>query len=144
MHEWLLLNYKIPPQPTSSRVYVWRKLKKLGALLLLDAIWILPCTARTLEQFQWLAAEIIELGGVAHVWKSSAALNGQEESLIQQFNQQVDVAYEALWNEINPKDTDLTALSRKYQQIQQQDYFQSHVGKRVKEALLAARGGYES
>lgn len=141
MHDWLLLNYKIPPQPTSSRVYVWRKLKKLGAVLLLDAIWILPGTARTLEQFQWLAAEIIELGGEAHVWKSNAIISGQEEALIQQFNEQADASYEDLWNEINQEDADLTTLSRKYQQLRQQDYFQSEIGKRVKEALLAARGG---
>jgi hypothetical protein len=141
LHVWLLLNYKIPPQPTSSRVYVWRKLKKLGAILLLDAIWVLPNTARVLEQFQWLAAEIIELGGEAHVWKSNAILSGQEEFLIQQFNRQADAAFEDLLNEINQEDADLTALSRKFQQLRQQDYFQSEVGKRVKEILLAARGG---
>jgi hypothetical protein len=142
LHDWLLLNYKIPPQPTSSRVYVWRKLKKLGAVLLLDSMWVLPSTVRTVEQFQWLAAEIIELGGEAHVWKSNAVLSGQEEALIQQFNQQADDAYEALWNEISQEDADLTTHSRKYQQLQQQDYFQSEIGKKVKEALLAARGGY--
>ncbi|TVY04012.1 Chromate resistance protein ChrB [Paenibacillus cremeus] len=141
MHEWLLLSYKIPRQPTTPRVYVWRKLKKLAAILVFDAIWVLPYTSRSFEQFQWLAAEIIELGGKAHVWKSSAVLSGQEEALIQQFTQQTDSAYEEIWNAIQLKDADLNVLSRKYQQIMQHDHFQSIIGKKVREALLASRGG---
>ena len=27
---WMLLVYNVPNKPTSSRLYVWRKLKKLG------------------------------------------------------------------------------------------------------------------
>jgi hypothetical protein len=47
------------------RVYIWRKLKRLGAVLFQDAVRVLPNAARTLEQFQWLAAEIVEMGGEA-------------------------------------------------------------------------------
>ena len=39
---WVLLDYKIPREPTASRAMVWRKLKRLGALLLHDAVWVLP------------------------------------------------------------------------------------------------------
>lgn len=28
--KWVLLTYKVPRQPAASRVYVWRKLKRLG------------------------------------------------------------------------------------------------------------------
>jgi hypothetical protein len=42
---WVLLVYKVPREPTSSRAYVWRKLKRLGALLIHDAVWVLPATA---------------------------------------------------------------------------------------------------
>jgi len=41
---WVLLTYKIPREPTASRAYVWRKLKRLGALLMHDAVWVLPNT----------------------------------------------------------------------------------------------------
>ncbi len=58
---WMLLVYKIPREPTASRAIVWRKLKRLGALLLHDAVWVLPATPWTREQFQWLAVEIGEL-----------------------------------------------------------------------------------
>ncbi len=59
---WVLLVYKIPREPTASRATVWRKLKRLGALLLHDAVWVLPATAWTREQFQWLTVEVGELG----------------------------------------------------------------------------------
>ncbi len=49
---WVLLVYKIPREPTASRAQVWRKLKRLGALLLHDAVWVLPATPWTREQFQ--------------------------------------------------------------------------------------------
>src|SRR5215470_17625520 len=60
---WVLLVYKVPREPTAGRAMVWRKLKRLGALLLHDAVWVLPATPWTREQFQWLAVEIGELGG---------------------------------------------------------------------------------
>ena len=67
-HKWLFLIYKIPREPTAGRVSVWRKLKQLGAVLLQDAVWVLPETTRTHEQYQWLSAEITEHGGEATVW----------------------------------------------------------------------------
>ena len=54
--DWLLLVYRIPREPTSGRVYVWRKLKQLGAIAVQDAVWMLPATPRTREQFYEAAA----------------------------------------------------------------------------------------
>lgn len=143
MQPWILLCYKIPRQPTASRVYVWRKLKKLGAILLHDAVWVLPSNSRTLEQFQWLAAEIAELQGEATLWESTAALAGQEESVISQFQAQVEPQYQQILQELQQENADLAALSRKYQQILLQDYFHSALGVQVREALLQARGGMD-
>jgi hypothetical protein len=36
---WLLLVYKVPSEPSARRVYFWRKLKRLDALLLHDALY---------------------------------------------------------------------------------------------------------
>jgi hypothetical protein len=40
VRNWILLVYKIPNEPSAGRVFVWRKLKKLGAILLHDAVSI--------------------------------------------------------------------------------------------------------
>jgi hypothetical protein len=141
---WVLLVYRIPREPTSSRATIWRKLKRLGALLLHDAVWVLPATPWTREQFQWLAVEIGELGGEAYLWESHLLLNGQSEALEQQFQARVDAAYQEILNELEQDDADLVALSRKYQQVRAQDYFHSKVGIHVRERLMSARGGFAS
>jgi hypothetical protein len=138
---WVVLVYKIPREPAASRVYVWRKLKRLGALLVHDAVWLLPDTPWTREQFQWLAVEIRELGGEALMWESRMVLPGQDEALVQQFVSDVDEAYRAILAVLQQADADLAALARQYQQVQARDYFQSPLGQQVRAALLAARGG---
>ncbi len=138
---WVLLVYKIPREPTASRAQVWRKLKRLGALLLHDAVWVLPATAWTREQFQWLTVEIGELGGEAHLWESHLLLNGQAEVLVQQFQARVDAAYQKILEDLSQEGADLVALSRTYQQVRAQDYFHSALGTQVKERLMSARGG---
>jgi hypothetical protein len=143
MQLWLVLVYKIPREPAASRVYVWRKLKRLGALLLHDAVWLLPDTPWTREQFQWLAVEIRELGGEALMWESRMVLPGQDEVLVQQFEADVDEAYRAILAALQQADADLPALARQYQQVQTRDYFQSPLGQQVRAALVAARGGDE-
>jgi hypothetical protein len=137
---WLLLIYKVPPEPSARRVYVWRKLKRLGAVLLHDAVWVLPATDRTREQLLWLAAEITEMEGDAMVWEAQLATTGKEEILIQQFLAQVETAYQEILSEIPREAADLDSLSRRYQQTKMQDYFQSPLGIQVRNSLVAARG----
>lgn len=141
---WVLLVYKIPREPTALRASVWRKLKRLGALLLHDAVWVLPATAWTREQFQWLTVEIGELGGEAYLWESRLLLNGQAEGLVRQFQTRVESAYQEILDELEQDNTDLVVLSRKYQQVRAQDYFHSAMGTHVRERLMSARGGFVS
>jgi hypothetical protein len=83
LNSWLLFLYKVPHEPSSRRVYVWRKLKRLGAVLLHDAVWVLPMTSCGLEQLQKLSAEIVQLGGDASVWEARLALSKQDEDQLQ-------------------------------------------------------------
>jgi hypothetical protein len=141
LHTWVLLQYKLPAEPSALRVYVWRKLKRLGAILIHDAIWVLPQTPRTQEHFQWLAAEIVEMGGDALLWQAQLTSIDSDETLMEQFTAQVDSEYGELLAELRSHgaDVDLTALARRYQQVKQEDYFQSPLGKRVRDTLIGAR-----
>ena len=143
MPQWVVLVYKIPREPAAGRVYIWRKLKRLGALLVHDAVWLLPDTPWTREQFQWLAIEIRELGGAALVWESRMVLPGQDDALVQQFLAEVERDYQTILTALQQADADLAALARQYQQIQARDYLQSPLGQQVRAALLQARGGDE-
>lgn len=143
MSTWLLLHYTLPPQPSALRVYVWRKLKRLGAVLLNETVWVLPDSARTAEQFQWLAAEIKERNGEAYLWRSNPLLGMEDDALITKFRAQVDLEYKKLHKELNKRNPDLAKLSRHYQQITAADHFQSELGQKVREQLLAMRGETE-
>jgi hypothetical protein len=141
MQDWLHLVYKIPRNPSKVRVYVWRKLKRLGAALLHDSVWCLPSTPKTKEQFQWLTVEIQELGGEASLWESHLVLGMKEEYIIKEFLNQVDQEYTEILDELQKEQIELVSLHKKYQQIKIKDYFQSDLGKRVLEELQIARGG---
>jgi hypothetical protein len=136
MKGWLLLVYRIPREPTSRRVFVWRKLKQLGAIALQDAVWVLPRTPRTQEQLQWLAAEITELEGNAVLWEAEQVYATDSNELRQQFIQPVEEEYRVLLAALKKKSADLSALSSRYQQAQSRDYFASPLGPQVREQLL--------
>jgi hypothetical protein len=138
VHQWVLLVYKVPPEPSARRVYVWRKLKRLGAILLHDAVWALPATPSTREQFQWLASEIEELAGSALVWEANLRLESQDSALVDRFVAQAEAAYRDILAALERPDADRAALSKQYQQVQAQDYFHVALGGVVREAIAAS------
>ncbi|HUE74255.1 MAG TPA: Chromate resistance protein ChrB [Pirellulaceae bacterium] len=139
--DWLLLVYKIPREPTTGRVYVWRKLKQLGAIAVHDAVWVLPATPRTREQFQWLAAEITERGGEVSLFTSQVVPAQQQAALQEQFEAPVREAYSKILAALKHRTPDLPALSKRYQQLKAQDHFQCPLGEKVRQKLLSATGG---
>ncbi len=141
MQVWLHLVYKIPRNPSKIRVYVWRKLKRLGAVLLHDSVWCLPSNPKTREQFQWLTVEIQELGGEASLWESQLLLGMKDEEILKQFLGQVEQEYREILIELEKEPFDLVSLSKKYQQVKMKDYFESKLGKIVLEEIQHARGG---
>lgn len=141
---WVLLVYQIPSEPSARRVSVWRKLKRLGALLLHDSLWVLPATLHTREQFQWLAAEIIEFGGEATFWEAELLLGSEQADLVGQFREQVEAVYHDILAKLETPESDLAALARDYQQAKARDYFESPMGNEVRDRLIAAREGRSS
>jgi hypothetical protein len=140
MTNWLLLHYTLPANPSAHRVYVWRKLKRLGAILFNESVWILPDTPRTAEQFQWLTVEIRERGGDGYLWRSDSFFEAQEDFVIARFLEQTDRSYRALLKKANGRNPDVGELSLLYQQIMASDYFHSELGKQTRMKLQALRG----
>jgi hypothetical protein len=64
---WLLLIHQVPPKPDYLRVKIRRRLRRLGARPLKNTVYILPRSEESLEDFQWLAREIVAEGGEAVV-----------------------------------------------------------------------------
>jgi len=78
---WVLLVYRLPREPSRPRIALWRKLERLGVARLGDGVVGLPADARTREQFDWIADEIVEAGGSCTVWSSTPATAAQEREI---------------------------------------------------------------
>src|SRR3954468_17530898 len=62
---WLLLIHRLPPKPDYLRVKVRRRLQRLGAAALKNAVYALPNGEGAAEGFQWVRREIVADGGEA-------------------------------------------------------------------------------
>ena len=79
--EWVLLAYRLPREPSTPRIALWRKLRRLGVVQLVDGLVALPADARTKEQLEWLAEEVLDAGGEATVWVGRPGLAADERGL---------------------------------------------------------------
>src|SRR5689334_21658219 len=61
--QWLVLVYRVPSEPASRRVAVWRDLKRLGALYLQQCVCILPHVGTVAESLDRVTAKIAGMAG---------------------------------------------------------------------------------
>ncbi|HEV2376739.1 MAG TPA: Chromate resistance protein ChrB [Streptosporangiaceae bacterium] len=62
---WLLLVYRVPPEPSRLRSAVWRRLKSLGAIYLQNSAAALPTSVSAERAMRKLRSEILDMGGTA-------------------------------------------------------------------------------
>ena len=75
---WLLLIYRVPPEPTRLRSTVWRRIKALGAIYLQNSVAALPASPANERSLRKLRREILDMSGTA-ILLSAAALAGDAE-----------------------------------------------------------------
>ncbi len=128
--EWLLLAYRMPREPSTPRITVWRKLSRLGVLKLGDGLVALPADARSQERLEWIADEVIEAAGEATLWKSRLASAAAERVLVERMAAAVAGEYRGLIaaaaeaSSSTPVKTQTVArLRRELRRIAQRDYF---------------------
>lgn len=78
---WLVLIYRTPATPSALRVRVWRRLRTLGAASLHDGVAMLPASEEAEEDFGWLAVEIRERGGEAHLLRAAPLDTAEERGI---------------------------------------------------------------
>jgi hypothetical protein len=141
--EWVLLAYRIPREPSTPRISVWRKLRRLGAVQILDGLVGLPCDARTKERLEWIADEVVEAGGEASIWLAHPATKAHERTLVTQVGEEVDRAYDAIVEEAKVslgespgrRRRTLARLRRELQAVRQRDHFPKRGYERAGSAL---------
>ncbi|MCW5745611.1 MAG: chromate resistance protein [Alphaproteobacteria bacterium] len=93
---WLLLLHQLPPQPAYFRVKIWRRLQGLGAVAVKNSVYALPARDESLEDFQWLAQEIVDGGGEATIVEARFVDGLSDAQVIGLF----DAARSADWEQI--------------------------------------------
>jgi hypothetical protein len=75
---WLLLIYRVPPEPTRLRSTVWRRIKSLGAIYLQNSVAALPASTVNERALRKLRREITDMSGTAMLM-SCSVLAGESE-----------------------------------------------------------------
>lgn len=91
---WLLLTYKVPPEPAAKRVSLWRKLKGMGAIYLQNGVCLLPKTDDHVRRLKMLENDIGEAKGESVILETIALDPGQEAKVLARFKAERDDAYE--------------------------------------------------
>ena len=134
--DWVLLAYRLPREPSTPRIALWRALRRLGTVQVTDGVVALPADSRTREQLEWLAEGVIEAGGEASVWLARLATAAQERALAGRMRDAASSEYEALTAAAvsalaaptGQRKRTLGRLRRELRRIRRRDYF--HAGSR--------------
>src|SRR6266850_2941748 len=98
---WILLIHQLPPKPTNLRVRIWRKLQKLGTLVIKNSVYLLPANEKTHEDFQWLKQEIESAGGEATVFQAASVEGTTDEEIIAAFRKARDEEFATISAELD-------------------------------------------
>jgi uncharacterized protein YdbL (DUF1318 family) len=78
---------------------LWRRIRRLGAAQLANGLVALPADARTREQLEWAADDVVAAGGTAGVWLARPATRAQEREIARTLNAARGEEYQALVEE---------------------------------------------
>jgi hypothetical protein len=128
--QWVFLAYRLPREPSTPRITLWRKLKRLGVAQLLDGLVALPLDARNQEQLEWLADEILEAYGQASIWTAEPTTARQERELVRQMQAAIEHEYHKVISDASSAMKDPSARRRsvsrlrvEMRRIRRRDYF---------------------
>ena len=137
---WLLLVHQVPPKPDYLRVKIWRHMQGVGAVLLKNALYVMPRTERALEDLQWVRRQILDLGGEATLMEAKlvdglkdqevedlfrAARNGDYETLAEEARKWIGSLADPSRDPVQLEggSNPLTKLRRKFAEIEAIDFF---------------------
>jgi DNA-binding transcriptional regulator PaaX len=139
---WLLLIYRVPPEPTRLRSTVWRRIKSLGAIYLQNSVAALPASTANERALRKLRREITDMSGTAMLMSCSvlageaevrasfqAARNDEYEEIVdkcEDFLGQVQKEYDEnhfTYAELEENEVDLVKLRNWFAKIIERDAF---------------------
>jgi len=83
--QWLLLAYKVPSEPSSNRITIWRALKRLGAYYPQQAVCLLPGRPDIREQVETIRGQVAAMGGTDTYLEIPYVPDDQHNELVDAF-----------------------------------------------------------
>ena len=111
---------------------MWRKLRRLGAIQPVDGLVALPADARTKEQLEWVAEEVLDAGGEATVWLGRPGSAADERRWAARMSAAIAEEYRAVLaavdearreDSLSARRRVLARLGRELQRIGRRDFF---------------------
>lgn len=78
--KWLFFSYSLPAEPSKARVYVWRQLKKLGAVNV-QSVWVVPYSLERVTEMKRLIDEIGKFKGESLLVEGKAVIKSQADRI---------------------------------------------------------------
>jgi hypothetical protein len=162
---WLLLTYKVPAEPASKRVALWRRLKSMGAVYLQNGVCLLPKTDDHVRHLKMLENDIAEMGGEAVILEAVALDRLQEDKVVARFKVDRDDAYREFidkcddfeaeiaketgarhftYNELEENDVELKKLQGWLEKIKKLDFYGGGLAAGAAERLKACESLLDS
>jgi hypothetical protein len=150
---WLLLLHQLPRKNDYLRVKIWRRLQRLGAVAIKNAVYALPRSEERNEDLQWVMREIVAGGGEAALVEANLVQGLTDAQVEASFNHARDADWRELADEVRraakllPRRGKLTSntrrklgseverLRRRFEEIAAIDFFQA-TGRETAAGLL--------
>jgi hypothetical protein len=147
--EWLLIVQHLPAGPSHARVKTWRRLQEIGAVAIRNAVYVLPHSAQSREDFAWIRQEILAMQGQATVFVADAADEGERREIVEAFRAARSADYAELAKDVSRVSRRLTGrgaaaggrrpeiapLRQWLRAIEAIDFFSAPGGDEVRQAL---------
>ncbi|AKG33309.1 Chromate resistance protein ChrB [Paenibacillus durus] len=155
-HSWLVLSYKVPSEPSTIRVRVWRTLKALGVVYIQQSVCVAPDTEEVKKKIQSIKRLIESNEGEALLLEVNKFATHTEEELVMLFNKHRLAEYEELlegcknflieietetkkgkftFHEVEENEAELGKLIRWHKKITKRDFFLCSNSAQAKELL---------
>lgn len=162
--DWMVLIYTVPSQPTRKRAYVWRELKRLGAVYLRDGVALLPRRPDIESHLVTIAERIQEYEGSRHLLLSPHFEGDDETALVGRFQEERLAEYRELYHacvrflrdvvaeadaeefgfpDVDNLESELGRLRRWSEQIKARDYFGAPGAERTETILEKCSRAFE-
>jgi hypothetical protein len=162
---WILVFYRAPSEPSSTRVSAWRRLHRLGALYVGPSACLIPVRLQPEASLADIGLDLRNAGGDLEAYRVEAFAEEAEAALEARYNAARDEEYAELveraqgvvdelkregangkftFAEVDENEADLVKLRRWHRRIRARDLFQAPGQLAAKAAIDAAEALLEN